>query len=95
MPIVLGTFTSSSTKFLDVSHYAQYHAYHRRYETSSTLIGCQGMHDDAHETKERLGKHVDTYSMQPPLKGTLKPKSYFSSIVKYSNLLKDSHRQER
>ena len=55
MRIVLGTFTSSSTKFVGVSYYAQYHAYHRRYEPSSTLIGCQGMHDDAHETKERPG----------------------------------------
>lgn len=45
--------------------------------------------------KNGLGKHIDTYSMQPPLKGTLKPKSYFSSIVKYGNLLKDFHRQER
>ena len=68
MPIVLETFTSSSTKFVDVSYYAQYHAYHRSYESSSTLIGCQGMHEDAHETKERLGKHIDTYIMQPQLR---------------------------
>ena len=40
----------------------------RRYESSSTLIGCQGMHDDAHKTKERLGKHIDTYIMQPQLR---------------------------
>ena len=74
MPIVLGTFTSSSTKFVDVSYYAQYHAYHRRYEPSSTLIGCQGIHDDAHETKERAGQTYWHLQYATTFKGNIKTK---------------------